>query len=219
MPLLQIALDRDGLCDMTRGMAAVGALSAAAAGLPGGATVVVMVHRRGHAPGAAGACPHDLLYAARVLGGGLRRVSGSRRLGLAGPGGGRYPGLAVGFGWDAQGTIWRVARGADAAAPGLARLVTLIRRARPGAPVDLMGDTLGARVILGAGADFVDHAQAARRRGGASGTCRMPWTCRSTGQRRGQGWRGWGSGWPSPGGGCASGASTCAPGCSPAIGR
>lgn len=181
MSLLQIAFDRDGLRipdqPGTGPGEAEAAIRAATAGLQRGAPVVVMVHGRGYRPGDPDNCPHRLLYADRDSDGRSRYVSWSRRLGLTGPQGGRYPGLAVGFGWDAAGSVWRAARGADRAAQGLARLVMLIRRARPDRPVDLIGHSLGARVILGAvpllhagalgrvilmaGADFIDHAEAA----------------------------------------------------------
>jgi hypothetical protein len=181
MSLLQIALHPDGLCDFGRpelGAAGVGAaIREAAARLPAGAPVAVMLHGKGYRPGAPGRCPHALLFADRVVDGRSRYVSWPRRLGLAGPGGGRHPGLAIGFGWDGAGHLWRAAAQADHAGTELARLVTLIRRAMPDRPVDLIGHSLGARVILGAlprlhagavgraillaGADFVDHAEAA----------------------------------------------------------
>lgn len=181
MTLLQIALDRDGLRDVRRpdrgAAGAEGAVRAALAELPAGAPVVVMVHGKGYRPGAPEACPHRLIFADRATDGRSRYISWPRRLGLAGPGGGRHPGLAIGLGWDGSGHLWRAAAQAEAAAPGLATLVTLIRRARPGQPVDLMGHSLGARVILGAlprlhpgavgrtvlmaGAEFVHRAEAA----------------------------------------------------------
>jgi pimeloyl-ACP methyl ester carboxylesterase len=181
MPLLQIALRRDGLCDIERpetGSAGVeAAIRAAAAGLPAGAPVVVMLHGRGYRPGDPRDCPHRLLYADRDSDGRSRYISWTRRMGLSGPGGQRHPGLAVGLGWDSAGSVWTAARAADGAAAGLARLVTLIRRALPDRPVDLLAHSLGARVALGAlpllhagavgrmilmaGADFVPHAEAA----------------------------------------------------------
>jgi pimeloyl-ACP methyl ester carboxylesterase len=71
-------------------------------------------------------------------------------------------------------SIWGAARAADRAAADLAQLVLLLRRAAPDRPVDLIGHSLGARVILGAlpqlpagavgrmilmaGAEFVERA-------------------------------------------------------------
>ena len=181
MSMLHIALTRHGLHDATcpgRGAAGVqAAIGAAAAGLPAGAPVVVMVHGKGYRPGDARNDPHALLYADRATDGRSRYVSWPRRLGLAGPGGGRHPGLAVGFGWEARASIWAAARAADRAGADLARLIVLIRRALPDRPVDLIGHSLGARVILAAlpllhpgavgriilmaGAEFVDRAEAA----------------------------------------------------------
>lgn len=181
MSILHIAQTPEGLRDLAQpGAGAAGAeaaIRAAAAALPPGAPVVVMVHGRGYRPGHPDACPHRLLYADRATDGRSRYISWPRRLGLAGPGGGRHPGLAIGFGWDGRGTIWTAARAADHAATGLARLVTLLRRAIPDRPVDLIGHSLGARVILSslaylhagavgriilmAGAEFVARATSA----------------------------------------------------------
>lgn len=181
MTTLQIALTPDGLRDMScpdQGASGVdAALDRTLADVPPGAPVVVLIHGKGYRPGHARDCPHQLLYADRATDGRSRYISWPRRLGLAGPGGGRHPGLAIGFGWDGRASVWAASRAADRAGAELARLITRVRRARPEAPVDLMGHSLGARValsalprlhagavgrvILMAGADFVDRAESA----------------------------------------------------------
>jgi hypothetical protein len=179
MSLLQIALSRDGMRDLgapQAGLAGVeAAIRAGLADLPPGAPVVVMVHGKGYRPGDARNCPHRLLFSDSYSPGRGRYVSWARRLGLAGARGDR--GLAVGFGWDSLADIWTATRAADRAAPELGRLITLIRRAAPDRPVDLIGHSLGVRVMLGAlpllhagavgrmillaGAEFADRARAA----------------------------------------------------------
>ncbi len=153
------------------------AITAALAALPPASPVVIMVHGKGYEPGVAGRDPHALIFAARSGHGRSRNVSWPRRLGFALPGPRRALGLCIGFGWGASGALWQATRAADEAARMLARLVQMIRRADPGRRVDLIGHSLGARVILGAvpllapgmlgrvillaGADFTHRAAAA----------------------------------------------------------
>lgn len=164
MPLLQISALPAGLiaaappvgCPVSvdpaeRGAASV--IAAALGALPGTAPVVVLVHGRGYAPGIDGIDPHRLIFAPRSTRNSRRQISWPRRLGFALPGANGLAAereLCIGFGWNARGNIWRATRQADRAAAKLARLVQMIRRAAPGRPVDLIGHSLGARVILGA---------------------------------------------------------------------
>ena len=59
-------------------------------------------------------------------------------------------GLALGFGWNARGTLWAAQSRTPATAQALAGLVRLLRRIDPDRPIDLMAHSLGARVALAA---------------------------------------------------------------------
>ncbi|NAZ36419.1 hypothetical protein [Rubellimicrobium sp. CFH 75288] len=122
-----------------------GALARALAVLPPGAPVVALVHGYRFRPGAGPDDPfrHILsLSPDRSLWG---AVSWPRRLGLGG-----QAGLALGFGWDAKGSLWRAhARAAEAGA-ALAQHLALVRRLDPGRPVGLLAHSLGARVAAAA---------------------------------------------------------------------
>ena len=178
MTLIPITATRTGLSLGIEGGGTPEALIAAAlASMPPAAPVVIMVHGRGYRPGQPQVCPHSLIFAPRGGHGASRFVSWPRRLGFALPGPRRPLGLCLGLGWDSAGSVWRATRAADRTAPMLARLVQAIRRIDPGRRVDLIGHSLGARVILGAvpllaagmlgrvillaGADFTGRAAAA----------------------------------------------------------
>ncbi|WP_417587923.1 hypothetical protein [Pararhodobacter oceanensis] len=153
------------------------AIAAALKHLPASAPVVIMLHGKGYCP-VAGKDPHDLIFAPRAGHGRSRFVSWPRRLGFALPGPRQPLGLCIALGWDASGRLWRATAAADATAPMLARLVQIIRRADPARRVDLIGHSLGVRIILGAlpllaagsvgrvlmlaGADFTHRALHAR---------------------------------------------------------
>ncbi|WP_068301420.1 hypothetical protein [Pararhodobacter sp. CCB-MM2] len=126
------------------------ALAAVLSALPPGAPVVIMVHGKGYCPTRPELDPHRLIFASRAGHGRSRHVSWPRRLGFALPGPRDPLGLCIGFGWDARGRLWRATEGADATAPRLALLVRLIRALDPARRIDLIGHSLGARVILGA---------------------------------------------------------------------
>lgn len=146
--------------------------------LPGGAPVVIMVHGKGYRPADPARDPHALIFAPRPGHGRSRFVSWPRRLGFALPGPRKPLGLCFALGWDSSGGVWRATASADATAQKLARLVQIIRRLDPARRVDLIGHSLGARVILGAipllaegsvhrvlllaGADFTSRAETAR---------------------------------------------------------
>ena len=159
------------------GSAPEGVIAASLAALPPGSPVVIMVHGKGYAPADPTADPHRLIFAPRPGHGFSRNVSWPRRLGFALPAPRAPRGLCLGFGWQATGSLWQATAAADAASPMLARLIQMIRRADPDRRIDLIGHSLGARVILGtvpllaegalaraillAGADFTERAAAA----------------------------------------------------------
>lgn len=152
-------------------------IALALADTPPGAPIVIMVHGKGYCPTDPDRDPHRLIFAPRPGYGRSRFVSWPRRLGFALPGPRKPLGLCFGFGWQSAGALWQATHSADATADKLARLVHLIRRIDPARRVDLIGHSLGARVILGAipllaanavdrvillaGADFTNRADTA----------------------------------------------------------
>jgi pimeloyl-ACP methyl ester carboxylesterase len=59
-------------------------------------------------------------------------------------------GLALGFGWNARGPVWRAARRARAAGGQLGRILRILHRAAPHRPIHLMTHSMGAEVALAA---------------------------------------------------------------------
>ncbi|MFB9150342.1 alpha/beta fold hydrolase [Roseovarius ramblicola] len=137
--------------------------------------VIVMVHGFKYAPGHATECPHKHIFALAPARDCFKVVSWPRGLGF----GGRAPdeGLAIGFGWNARGSLWRAYAEAARAGAALAALVTAIRARAPHRPVHAIAHSFGARVVLAAlahlapgalgriillaGAEFGHHARAA----------------------------------------------------------
>lgn len=180
MTLIPITATQTGLLlGGADGRTPEGTIRNALAALPAAAPVVIMVHGKGYRPSDPTLDPHRLIFAPRAGYGRSRFVSWPRRLGFALPGPRQPLGLCFGFGWDSAGYLWQATASADATADKLARLVQLIRRIDPSRRVDLIGHSLGARVILGAmphlatqsidrvillaGADFTSRAKAARQ--------------------------------------------------------
>jgi len=180
MTLIPITASETGLTLATPGGGAPDlSIAAALKDLPASAPIVIMLHGKGYCPGAPGKDPHQLIFAPRPGHGRSRFVSWPRRLGFALPGPRQPLGLCIALGWNASGRLWRATAAADATAPMLARLVQIIRRADPKRRVDLIGHSLGVRIILGAlpllaqgsidrvlmlaGADFTSRALHARQ--------------------------------------------------------
>lgn len=118
----------------------------AAADLPPGVPVVVMIHGYRFSPHAPEADPHRHILGLDPHEGARRAVSWPRALGF------RHPdrledGLAIAYGWEARGRLRTAYGQAAAAGAGLAMLIdALAVTARR--PVALIGHSLGARVAL-----------------------------------------------------------------------
>lgn len=149
-------------------------MAAALADLPGDAPLVVMIHGFRFIPDRAAANPHTHILALHPAGKCNGAISWPRHLGMAGP---VTAGLAIGFGWNAGGSIWQAYHRAAEAGVALSHLLALIAALAPGRKVDIIAHSLGARVtfeallqpgpasvgrvILMAGAEFGCRAAAA----------------------------------------------------------
>ncbi|WP_085879959.1 alpha/beta hydrolase [Roseisalinus antarcticus] len=122
-----------------------GALRRALASLPEGAPVVVMIHGFKFSPACRTHDPHDHILSLRPGRACWKAVSWPKHLHLHGA-----AGLAIGFGWNARGSIWRAWRASARAGRRLSRLIALVREAAPDRSVHLVAHSLGARVALGA---------------------------------------------------------------------
>jgi len=143
--------------------------------LDGDGPVIVMVHGYKYAPGHATECPHHQIFALDPVRDCFKVVSWPRGLGFGGQAPGE--GLAIGFGWNARGSLWRAYEEAARAGAALAGLVATIRARAPRRPVHAIAHSFGARVVLSAlahlapgalgrvillaGAEFGHHAGAA----------------------------------------------------------
>lgn len=144
MPLCAVNLDGRDLADPAQTEAH---LAAALATLPRPAPVIVLIHGYKFSPRTALHTPHRHILSLEPR---RRRtaISWPAQLGV-GCGEATEP-LCIALGWEARGSLWRAYREARRAGSGLATLVRLIRRLRPGQPVDLLAHSLGARVALSA---------------------------------------------------------------------
>jgi len=110
--------------------------------------VIVMVHGFKYAPGHATECPHRHIFALDPARDCFKVVSWPRGLGFDGES--RAEGLAIGFGWNARGSLWRAYAEAARAGAALADMVTEIRARAPHRPVHAIAHSFGARVVLAA---------------------------------------------------------------------
>lgn len=153
------------------GQPAPPALLHAAAALPAGAPVIVMIHGYRFSPFHPPSCPHDHILSLDPRPA-PRAFSWPRALGFGSGAGG----LGIAFGWEARGSLGGAYRRAAQAGADLAALIEPLAQAAR-RPVALIGHSLGARVALCAlprvspgtagrvllvtGAEFRDRAAAA----------------------------------------------------------
>jgi len=148
MPLVQVnaVSDRPALAagdgDLHEALAR--ALTGAAADKP----VTVLIHGFKFSPFRPGKSPHDHILALKPSRDCRKAVSWPRHLGFSG--GRSDEGLCIAFGWEASGHIWRAYDEAARAGLALARLSQALRALRPGAQIDVVAHSLGARVALSA---------------------------------------------------------------------
>ncbi len=135
----------------------VGTIARAAAALPPGAPLAILIHGYRFDPAMPCSDPHRTLYADTPPGDNWKIRSWPRALGFA-PGG-LGNGLCIGFGWPAApgnrplGLGFADAyRRAAAAGDALANLLDSLAQAAPGHRIDLFAHSLGARVALRAAA-------------------------------------------------------------------
>ena len=137
--------------------------------LAGDGPVIVMVHGFKYAPGHPSECPHRQIFAREPARASFKVVSWPRGLGFDGRDAGE--GLAIGFGWNARGSVWRAYAEAARAGAAFARLVAGIRAAAPHRPVHAIDHAFGAGVVLSALAELDLPMEPIRcggeRRGGA----------------------------------------------------
>jgi len=124
--------------------------------LDGDGPVVLMVHGFKYAPGHPSECPHRQIFAREPARASFKVVSWPRGLGFDGRDAGE--GLAIGFGWNARGSVWRAYAEAARAGAAFARLVAGIRAAAPHRPVHAIAHSFGARVVLSALAELAPGA-------------------------------------------------------------
>ena len=145
MPLIRLNVSETGL--RAPGAASAGAvLGEALDQLPPGAPVVAMIHGYKFSPRLRRHTPHRHILSLRPGIDCPRVVSWPRHLGFGrgDPG----EGLAIAFGWEGRGTIWRAYAEAGRAGRVLAELIGAVHAA--GAPTSILAHSLGARVALAA---------------------------------------------------------------------
>lgn len=123
----------------------------ACAALPPGVPVVVMIHGYRFSPSQPTSNPHRHILSLEPAEGSRRAVSWPRALGFRDP---HDPadGLAIAYGWEAQGSLRSAYGRAGQVGADLAPLIDRLAGAT-GRPVGLIGHSLGARVALSAIAD------------------------------------------------------------------
>jgi len=110
--------------------------------------VILMVHGFKYAPGHATECPHRHIFAMVPERHSFKVLSWPAGFGFGQ--GHAAEGLAIGFGWQARGTVWQAYAEAARAGESLAELVAMIHAVAPGRAVHAVAHSFGARVVLSA---------------------------------------------------------------------
>lgn len=145
MPLLAVNAGPDGPVPHDR-PEALSALLPRLLAAPG--PVILMVHGFKYAPGHVTECPHRHILALVPERRSFKVLSWPAGFGFGR--GDAAEGLAIGFGWQARGSVWQAYAAAARAGAALARLVTLIHAISPGRAVHAVAHSFGARVVLSA---------------------------------------------------------------------
>ncbi|WP_074254956.1 alpha/beta hydrolase [Vannielia litorea] len=135
MPLTHANADGNRLADPA---GTVSRLRSALAETAPDAPLAIMVHGLSYSPGQPARCPHRKLY------GPTCPEAWGRRLGTGTAG---SP-VALGFGWESRGSIWRAYGRAPEAGRALAELVEVAAALAPSRRITLIAHSLGARVAL-----------------------------------------------------------------------
>ena len=146
MPHISLNATAQGLTPAEPGPPLGHRLAAALAAAPG-KPVVVMIHGYRYAPHRPHANPHTHILALQPRLDCRKAISWPRHLGF-----GRSPdeGVAIGFGWQANGSLWRAYHVAEQAGQALACLIGQIAQIDPARRVDVVAHSLGARVLFAA---------------------------------------------------------------------
>lgn len=126
----------------TTGLTGLATLRAALTTLPEWAPVVIMVHGYKFTPRHPRRSPHGHILSLSPDPADRKALSWPRQLGLG------EDGLAIAFGWEATGSVWRAWAEAARAGLALARLLALLHA--EGRRADLVAHSMGARVALAA---------------------------------------------------------------------
>ncbi|MDK3016132.1 esterase/lipase family protein [Pseudodonghicola flavimaris] len=112
----------------------------------GDGPAMVMIHGFKYLPGHPRHCPHRHILALHPDDLPWRSPSWPRQLGFGT--GHRDEGIAVAFGWQARGALWRAQARAVEAGQALARVIAQLRAQRPDRPVHVIAHSLGTEVAL-----------------------------------------------------------------------